>query len=169
MEDLDYKLNHGSSVNDDLSKKLELTQQNLKNALEKQAKTEELGRIAQDRASNEITSLNKQLEKERNNFKQQLESTLNEKARELDNVRKLHDTELDKQESKRMAEMSAKNLELKELTKTFENEGRRLDEIIAHKDRVNNSLTNDLNKERETLAATTKHYESEINDLLHQK
>jgi len=49
-------------------------------------------------------------------------------------------------ENKRAAEMAAKNLELKELAKTFEGEGRRLDEIISQKDRTNAALTSDLNK-----------------------
>lgn len=72
-------------------------------------------------------------------------------------------------ESKRAAEMAVKNLELKELTKTFEGEGRRLDEIIGHKDRTNAALTNELNKEKETVVALTQHYEAELNELLHQK
>lgn len=65
--------------------------------------------------------------------------------------------------------MSAKNLELKELAKTFESEGRRLDEIISHKDRVNSSLTADLNKEKDTVAALTHQYETEISGLLQTK
>lgn len=44
---------------------------------------------------------------------------MSEKSRELDGVKKLHQMELDKHENKRAAEMSAKNLELKELAKTF--------------------------------------------------
>jgi ABC-type phosphate transport system auxiliary subunit len=71
---------------------MELTTQNLRNTQEKLAKAEELARINNEHATSEINSLNKQLEKERANFREQLESTLNDKAKEIDSLRKLHQT-----------------------------------------------------------------------------
>ena len=62
--------------------------------------------------------------------------------------------------------MNAKNLEMKEIKNTFEAEARRLEDIINHKDRVNEGLSLDLKKEKERVASLTRTYDLEINKLV---
>jgi hypothetical protein len=62
-------------------------------------------------------------------------------------------------QNKREAEMNAKNLELKDIKNAFDIEGRRLEDIINNKDRVNEGLTLELKKEKERVVALTRNYD----------
>lgn len=55
--------------------------------------------------------------------------------------------------------MNAKNLELKDIKNAFDIEGRRLEDIINNKDRVNEGLTLELKKEKERVVALTRNYD----------
>lgn len=158
-----------ASANASLSTGLATAGQTLKNTQEKLLKAEELARLNHERADSEIGSLNRQLEKERGAFKQQLENVLNEKGRELEGLRKLHQAEVDKLENKHQMELGSRDLQLKELKQLFEAEGRRLDEILAQKDRANHELSGDLGSQKDHNAALAQKYEMEVCGLLQTK
>ena len=56
---------------------------------------------------------------------------------------------------------------MKDIKQTFENESKRLNEIVNMKDRMVDSLTKENNKEKATILEITKNYENEINNLAH--
>lgn len=62
-----------------------------------------------------------------------------------------------------------KNQQLKDLTNAFEAEGKRLNEIIAMKERMIEGLNKDLSREKQKILELTRSYEKEINDLVHEK
>ena len=62
-----------------------------------------------------------------------------------------------------------RNQEMKDITQTFENESKRLNEIINMKDRMVDSLQKENNKEKATILSLTKNYENQINNLAHEK
>ena len=62
-----------------------------------------------------------------------------------------------------------KNQQINDLTKTFETESNRLNEIIGIKDKMIDTLQHDNNKEKARNIALTKDYEAEINALSHDK
>lgn len=74
---------------------------------------------------------------------------MNRKDKEIENIERLHRTELEKQENKRSAENLMKNQEIKDLTNAFEAEGKRLNEIVGMKERMIEGLNKDLNREKQ--------------------
>ena len=61
-------------------------------------------------------------------------------------------------ENKRASENLMRNQEMKDIKQTFENESKRLNEIVNMKDRMVDSLTKENNKEKATILELTKNY-----------
>lgn len=93
---------------------------------EKFGKAEDIARQTIERLGREIDGLNNRLHQENSNFKQQLDGFNTDKIREIEALKRLHLTELDKLQNKREADLNAKNLELKDIKNTFDIEARRL-------------------------------------------
>lgn len=65
--------------------------------------------------------------------------------------------------------MNLKHLQLNDLKNVFDNEGRRLDQIIVQKDRMIDTLSVELKKEKEKSIALARNYDLEIGKLINQK
>lgn len=87
----------------------------------------------------------------------------------MENLERLHRTELEKLDNKRAAENLMKNQQIKEITNAFETEAKRLNEIINMKQRMVESLNKDLSKEKQRVLELTRNYENQINNLSHEK
>ena len=62
-----------------------------------------------------------------------------------------------------------KNQEIKDLTSAFEQEAKRLNELVNMKERMIEGVNKDLSREKQKILELTRSYEKEINDLVHEK
>lgn len=102
-------------------------------------------------------------------WKNRLNEELHKKDKEIESIERTHRAEFERLETQRNSETMLKNQELNELTKAFESESNRLNEIITTKDRVIDQLTIENNKEKTRILNLTRDYEAEINMLTHEK
>lgn len=76
---------------------------------------------------------------------------------------------MDNSENERKNMLMTKNQQINDLTKTFDDESKRMKEIISIKDKMVDTLQGDNNKEKARVIALTKDYESEITHLSHER
>lgn len=78
-------------------------------------------------------------------------------------------TEHERLENIRMSEHLRKSQEMRDVMVTFENEAKRLNDVIAMKDRMLESLTYENVKNKEDLLEITTNYESQVNALSYHR
>lgn len=91
-------------------------------------------------------------------WKNRLNEELHKKDKEIESIERTHRAEFERLETQRNSETMLKNQELNELTKAFESESNRLNEIITTKDRVIDQLTIENNKEKTRILNLTRDY-----------
>lgn len=92
---------------------------NYKNACDKGAELEERLKKREEQAQKDMQELNKRLYEQEADFKTTCDKLELEKKKEIQNLQRLHRTELDKIEKQRQQELLIKNQELKDLSATF--------------------------------------------------
>ena len=83
-----------------------------------------------------------------NTWREKLDRTIHEKNLEMEDMARIHRTELDYMDRKREEEVKVKNDELCDLARNFDDEARRMNDILNARDRQIESIAEDKAKSK---------------------
>lgn len=136
-----------------------MTSQRLIDTESKFKGSENQSKLNADQLVKQLTALKNKNIQDNIDFKQKIDALNNDRIREIEALKRQHLAELDKAELKRNGDLGLKHKQLSEIKATFDAQGRRLDEIILNKDRVNETLGAELRKQKEKIIVLTRNYD----------